>query len=86
MLDRKRRVKTTISPPLTFNLKVDFTFSVPSKEGEAVCLLAEKLIDRELQDIGKELQDFDKVLQDIQKIFRGLSRGGQTGPPHFRGS
>ena len=31
MLDRKRRVKTTISPPLTFNLKVDFTFSVPSK-------------------------------------------------------
>ena len=30
MLDRKRRVKTTISPPLTFNLKVDFTFSVPS--------------------------------------------------------
>ena len=53
--------------------------------GEAVCLLAEKLIDRELQDFGKELQDFDKVLQDIQKIFRGLSRGGQTGPPHFRG-
>ena len=61
--------------------------------GEAVCLLAEKLIDKELQDFSKELQDFskelqdfDKLLQDIQKIFRGLSRGGQTGPPHFRGS
>ena len=59
--------------------------------GEAVWLLAEKLIDRELQDIGKELQnfgkelqDFDKVLQDIQKTFRGLSRGKQTGPPRFR--
>ena len=43
MLDRKRRVKTTISPPLTFNLKVDFTFSVPSfwrgAGGEAVIFI-----------------------------------------------
>ena len=52
---------------------------VSPKGGEAVCLLGEKLI-------GKELQDFDKVLQDIGNTFRGLSRGGQTGPPHFRGS
>ena len=31
MIDRKRRGKTTISPLLTFNLKVGFTFSVLSK-------------------------------------------------------
>ena len=31
MIDRKRRGKTTISPLLTFNLKVCFTFSVLSK-------------------------------------------------------
>ena len=30
MIDRKRRGKTTISPLLTFNLKVGFTFSVLS--------------------------------------------------------
>ena len=30
MIGRKRRVKTTIFPLLTFNLKVGFTFSVLS--------------------------------------------------------
>ena len=30
MIDRKRKGKTTISPLLTFNLKVGFTFSVLS--------------------------------------------------------
>ena len=44
---------------------------VSPKEGEAVCFSAKKLIDKEVQDIGNTL--------------RGLSIGGQTSPPRFRG-
>ena len=61
MLDRKRRVKTTISPPLTFNLKVDFTFSVPSLKGERQFdFLLNKLIDKDLHLLNKLI---DKNLQ-----------------------
>ena len=40
--------------------------------GEAVRMLAEKLIDRELQDFGKELQNFGKELQDFDKVLQDI--------------
>ena len=55
---------------------------VSPKGREAVCLLAEKLIDKVLLYINKT---FKRTLKKRTNYTQGLSRSGQTSPPLFRG-